>query len=104
MIFDPASLDKLAVQLGEVKVLSEILFDAKVNYLDSIRRESVSTNDNNAADYYPRKTVTTPLADMSPYELTFRCFSTELAQVLSHLASSPYGSLRKASALNPRER
>jgi hypothetical protein len=96
MIFDPGSLDKLALQLGEIKALCGILFEAKVNSLDGIRRESVSTNDQNMPDYLDRKTVSTPLADISPYEVTFRCFSGELAYVLSHLASSTNGWVIKA--------
>jgi hypothetical protein len=101
MIFDPTSLDKLALQLGEVKVLSEILFAAKINSLDSIRRESVSTNDNNPSDYLSEKTTSTALADLAPYELTFRCFSSELAFVLSHLASSPNGFIVKSINVEP---
>ena len=66
MNFDPASLDSLAVHLGEVKAISEILFDARVNWLDGIRREVISANDNNQADYLPMKTVSTPLADITP--------------------------------------
>jgi hypothetical protein len=92
MNFDPASLEPLAVHLGEIKALCDIFFDAKVNSLDSIRREVISVNnDNNPSDYLPDKTVSTPLADITPYEVTFRCFSAELAQVLGSFASSPYG-------------
>ena len=79
MIFDPGSLDKLAVQLGEIKALCDILFAARMNSLDNIQRETVSTNDNNAPDYLAQKTVSLPLADLAPYKVTFRCFSTELA-------------------------
>ncbi len=99
MIFDPSGLEKLAVQLGEVKVLSEILFGAKVNSLDSLRRESVSTNDNNPSDYISEKTTVGTLADFAPYELTFRCFSSELAYVLSHLAGSTHGFIVKSISI-----
>ncbi len=91
MIFDPASLDKLAVQLGEIKSLCEVLFGARVNSLDNIQRETVSTNDNNPPDYLSQKTISLPLADLAPYKVTFRCFSAELALVLGNLAGSPYG-------------
>lgn len=99
--FDPTSLDKLAVQLGEIKVISEILFDAKVNSLDSIRREVVSTDDKNQSDYLTQKTISTPLADLTPYEVKFRCFSTELAVVMSSLATSPYGFIVKTINVEP---
>lgn len=96
MIFDPTSLDKLAVQLGEIKALCSILFDAKVNSIDGLRRENVSTNDQNMPDYLDGKTVSTPLADIAPYEITFRCFSAELAFVMSRLASSTNGWIVKS--------
>ena len=101
MIFDPASLDKLAVQLGEIKALCEVLFGARVNSLDNIQRETVSTNDNNPPDYLSQKTISLPLADLAPYKVTFRCFSAELALVLGNLAASPYGFTVKTINVEP---
>lgn len=100
--FDPGSLDKMAVHLGEIKALSSILFDAKINSLESIRREIVSTNDTYAADYLTdQKTVSTPLADLTPYRVNFHCFSAELAAVLGKLAGSPNGFIVKAINVEP---
>jgi hypothetical protein len=101
MIFDPASLDKLAVQLGEIKALCDVLFAARINSLDNIQRETVSTNDNNPPDYLLQKTSSLPLADLAPYRVTFRCFSTELASVLGSLAASPYGFTVKTINVEP---
>ncbi len=101
MIFDPTSLDKLAVQLGEIKAICDILFAARVNSLDNVQRETVSTNDNNPSDYLSQKTVSTPLADLAPYRITFRCFSAELAVVLGNLASSADGLTVKAINVEP---
>jgi hypothetical protein len=101
MIFDPASLDKLAVQLGEIKALCDALFAARINSLDNIQRETVSTNDNNPPDYLLQKTMSLPLADLAPYRITFRCFSTELASVLGSLAASPYGFTVKTINVEP---
>lgn len=101
MVFDPASLDKLAVQLGEVKALCDVLFDAKINQLDYIRREAVSADDKNMSDYLTQKTVSMPLADLTPYELKFRCFSAELAVVMAHMASSHNGIIIKAINVEP---
>jgi len=102
MIFDPASLDKLAVHLGEIKALCTILFDAKINSLESIRREIASTNDTYAADYLTdQKTVSTPLADQTPYRVNFHCFSAELATVLGKLAGSPNGFIVKGINVEP---
>src|SRR5579884_611605 len=101
MIFDHSSLYKLAVQLGEIKAISEILFDARVNSLDYIRREMVSTDDKNQSDYLSQKTEITPLAELAPYEVKFRCFSAELAQVLGSFATSPNGFIVKTINVEP---
>jgi hypothetical protein len=91
--FAAGSTDRLAVQLGEIKAICDILFQAKVNYLDNIRRERVSADDQTGpvSDYLEKKSITNQLAVLTPYEVTFRCFGAELASVLSGFASSPYG-------------
>jgi hypothetical protein len=88
--FAPGSLNPLASHLGEVKALCEVLFAAKVNALDGIQREVVSDNDTAGpqSDYLTDKTRTTDLATTTPYMITFRCFSSDLADVMSKLASS----------------
>ncbi|MDB6125902.1 MAG: hypothetical protein JWQ71_4895 [Pedosphaera sp.] len=102
MVFESGSPDRLAVHLGEIKAIAEVLFDAKINSLDVVRREQVSVNDDkNPADYLSRKTVSTPLADITPYEFTFRCFSSELAGVLAGLANSPHGFIVKSINVDP---
>jgi hypothetical protein len=89
MVFDATNLNNMAVHLGEIKAICDILFSAKINYLIGIRREIISdTTDLNPPDYIADKTVSTPLADLTPYEVTFKSFSTELAEVLAGLASS----------------
>jgi hypothetical protein len=89
----PGSLVPLSVQLGEIKAICEVLFAAKVNSLDNLRRERVSDDDLKGpqTDYLSEKSVTNELAVLSPYELSFRCFSSELAAVLAGFASTPCG-------------
>jgi hypothetical protein len=89
----PSSLVPLSGQLGEVKAICEVLFAAKVNSLDNLRRERVSDDDLKGpqTDYLSEKSVTNELAVLSPYEVSFRCFSSELAAVLAGFASSPCG-------------
>ncbi len=90
--FAPGSTEPLSVQLGEVKAISDILFEAKINNLDYIRRERVSDDDLKGAqdDYVSEKSVTNELAVLTPYEISFRGFSAELAQVLAGFGKSPY--------------
>jgi hypothetical protein len=95
--FAANSLDRLAIQLGEVKLLCDALFSAKINSLDNLRRERVSPDDSSGpqTDYLTEKSITNELAVLTPYEVTFRCFSSELASVLSNIAAAPAGLLVK---------
>jgi hypothetical protein len=101
--FAPGNLGPLSVQLGEVKAICDVLFQARINALDGVRREPISTNDlaGPLTDYLDQKSVTNDLAVVSPYEVTFRCFSAELASVLGGFASSPYGIIVKTINVEP---
>jgi hypothetical protein len=103
--FAPGTLDHLAAQLGEVKVICEILNAAKINSLDSIRRERVPGSPDDltgpATDYIDQSSETNEWAILTPYEITFRSFSPELALVLSGFAQSPYGLIVKSMNVEP---
>jgi hypothetical protein len=92
------SLGALAAQFGEVRTIAEILYAAKVNSLDGIQRVRVSDDDANGpqADYFDDHSVTNNLVVLTPYQITFRSFSPEIAQVLAGLASSPHGFIVKS--------
>ena len=91
------------MQLGEVKNISEILFAARVNALDGIQRVRVSDDDTAGpqADYLEDVSVTNNLAVLTPYAITFRSFSPELAAVLAGFAASPNGMIVKAINIRP---
>ncbi len=97
------SLEPLAQQLGEVKTISEILFAARVNALDGIQRVRVSDDDTAGpqADYLDDHSVTNNLAVLTPYQITFRSFSTEIGVVLAGFASSPHGFIVKGINVQP---
>jgi hypothetical protein len=101
--FAAGSLDPLSVQLGEIKAICDVLYQAKINALDNIRRERVSPDDASGpqTDYLEIKSVTNELAVVTPYELTFRCFSSELASVLAGFAASPYALLVRTLNVEP---
>jgi hypothetical protein len=90
MQFASGSLDPLAVQLGEVKAISEIVFSARVNALDSIQRPRVSDDDVNGpqADYTDLVAVTNTFAVITPYVITFRSFTPEIANLICAFANS----------------
>jgi hypothetical protein len=101
--FAPGSLEPLAAQLGEVKAISEILFAARVNDLDSIQRVRVSDDDTAGlqSDYIDQRPITNDLAIITPYVVTFRCFTPELARVVSGFATSPNPFIVKSVTVQP---
>lgn len=104
IMFDQAGLQPLATQLGEVKAICDVLMAARVNALDAVRRPKVSTHDLEAqqtTDYITDSAVTNEIAVLAPYEVTFRGFSAELAEVLARFASSPHGLIVRAINVEP---
>ncbi len=101
--FAPGSVGPLAIQLGEVKVIADVLIAAKINSLDSLQRERVSADDASgpATDYLDQHSETNELAILTPYQITFRCFTPELALVVEGLAKSPHGILLKSLNVEP---
>ncbi len=99
IMFDRAGVAPLATQLGEVKAICDVLFAARVNAIDSIRREKVSVHDTEAqltTDYLDHATITNEIALLSPYEISFRGFSPEIAAVLAGFANASYGFVVRA--------
>ena len=104
VVFAAGSLRPLAVQLGEVKAISEILFAARINELLGIQRVRVSDDDvtqGSQMDYIDASPVTNDLAIMTPYVVTFRGFSPELAKVISGFANSPHPFIVKSVSVQP---
>lgn len=95
-------LGGLEARLAEVKTICELLFQAKISSFDYIHREMLE-GETNGQDYLPanQKTVDSPLAQTTPYEVSFRCFSGELASALGNLAASPHGLVVKAINVEP---
>jgi hypothetical protein len=92
--FSLQSMRTMAHQMAEIQQFCSILFEAKINRLESIQRaraEDDLASTASDADYVPEPMRTTPLGTVYPYRLTFRCFSSELAQVLDGFVKSPHG-------------
>jgi len=86
-----SGLTPLAAQLGEVKALVEVLFAARVNNLDGIQRVRVSEDDvagGLQSDYIDETPITNNLAIITPYVVTFQCFTPELARVIAGFANA----------------
>ena len=100
---DEPSLPLLAEQLGEVKAIAEVFFAVRVNSLDGIQRVRVSSEDigGSQADYIEDHSLTNNLAVLTPYQISFRSFSPEVADVLARLATSPNGFVVKSISVQP---
>jgi hypothetical protein len=95
-------LPQLAQQLGEVKTIAEVLFSARVNNLDRIQRVRVTEQDATAQeDYLDVRPITNNLAIITPYVVSFRCFTPELSRVISGFAKSSSGFIVKAVNVQP---
>ena len=92
LIFGKDNLRSLSAQLGEVKAICDIVFAARVNSLDGLRRERVTPEDSQGfSDYHDRSSATnSELAVLAPYDLTIQCFSAELGRLLAGFANAPY--------------
>jgi hypothetical protein len=103
LTFSPAGLEPLAAQLGEVKSICEILFAARINGLDGIQRVRMSDDDVGASqsDYIEERPITNDLAVITPYVLTFRCFTPELSRVVGGLAKAPNNYIVKTITVQP---
>lgn len=101
--FAAGSLEPLATELGEVKAIAETLFATRINMLDGIQRIRVSDDDLTGpqGDYIGEQSVTNDLAVLTPYVVTFRCFTPELAGVISAFATSTNAFLIKAINVQP---
>jgi hypothetical protein len=102
--FSPGSFPGIAIQLAEAKTICDVLFDAKINRLASLRRARLSTDDpQGSQDYVEFPIVTNDMtgAVLSPYQAEFHCFSSELAAALEGLYKSPHGLLVKALHVEP---
>ena len=98
--FSPTIFPRINIQLAEIKTISQILFDSKINRLVNVKRVRLSADDpQGTPDYLENRSETTndvTGAVLSPYQFEFHCFSSELAAAMEGLYKSPHGLLVKA--------
>lgn len=84
------NVEMLTHELMDVKDLCDILFSAKVSDIVGIKRVPASSEDNNQTDFMPsdKKATTNEFAIITPYELRFQGFSSELARVLDRFTAA----------------
>ena len=91
--FPTNSIPPLTTQLKEVKEICRILFDSKVHSLDTLKRVKAYPTEEaaGAEDYLRDKIVVTNAvgAVITPYQVAFKGFSSELTSVLEGFQTSP---------------
>ena len=103
MTFRTNTYDTIALQLSDVKMLLNILFDSKVNTLEGIRRSSLTQDDESGGpDYLFLKPQTNQFSIITPYEIQFRCFGSELENVVQSLVSASNCIVIKNINISPR--
>jgi hypothetical protein len=93
LTYPPGNIGPWMQQLEEIGAILDILYDAKINYLGSgatpgLQRVSVAADDIGAGDYLSTTSVTNQWGVVTPYKVTFRGFSAEIAAVLAGFARS----------------
>jgi hypothetical protein len=108
--YDPGSTEMLSKQLGEVKTICETLFAARVSALSSVQRERTADDMNlantggvgaGANDYCDSTSVTNENVVITPYQVTFDCFTPELGNVLASFANQQHTVIVKTLNLQP---
>ncbi len=102
--FAPGSFPALPEQLAEIKTLAGVIFAAKINRLENIKRMRVTVDDPaGSADYHDQITTTNDLTKTisNPYQVTFHSFSAELAAALEGFYKSQHGIIVKTVTVEP---
>jgi hypothetical protein len=105
--FAPGSIEPMARQLAEIQAMCKVLFEAEIVRLEAVQRARVSDDDGAAAttgtfsDIIPENIINSPFASISPYRVTFTCFSANLAQVVDGFVNSSHGFIIKTIEVAP---
>lgn len=79
-------IPSLVTYLSDVEAITRALFISKVNALDSLKRPSVPQDETlGSSDFLTEKPTTNEWVTSTPYEVSFRGFSPNLADVLKAL-------------------
>jgi hypothetical protein len=101
LTYPAASIGPWMQELEEIDAILAILYHAKINYLAGLQRVPVSTDDGGPGDCLAAATVTNQWGIVTPYKITFRGFSAELAAVMEGFARSSNCFIIQAIAVVP---
>jgi len=104
LTFAPGSFPTLPMQLAEIKAITEIIYEAKVNRITNIKRMRVTTDDpEGSPDYHKYSTQTNTYTQTvsNPYEFEIHGFSGDLGKVIEGLYKAKYGFVLKSLQVDP---
>ena len=85
-------IPELQVQLEDIKQISDVLFESKIQSLEVFQRRPVTQEDRKASmtpNYLnTRKAYTNSISVVRPYKVKFRCLSDGIAKTLSGFAKT----------------
>lgn len=79
------SLETLTYALMDIKSICDVLYSAKIHDLIALKRVSTSSDESGGDFLYDKRINTNDYTIVSPYEVTFQGFSSELARVMEGL-------------------
>jgi hypothetical protein len=85
--FPPDCIEPWTQEMEEMRSILNILYAAKINFLEQLRRPQVSPDDNGES-FTRFSPITNQNGVVTPYTVEFRAFSTEIANVLAGVAAS----------------
>lgn len=104
LTFAPGSFPTLPEQLAEIKAITDVVYDSKINRIANIKRMRVTTDDPaGSTDYHDFVTTTNTMTGTvsNPYEFTVHSFSAELGKLIEGLYKSKHGFILKSLEVEP---
>jgi hypothetical protein len=104
LTFAPGSFPTLPLQLAEIKAITDIVYEAKINRIANIKRMRVTTDDPaGSADYHEYSTHTNMMTQTasSAYQFEVHSFSGDLGKLIEGLYKSKHGFILKSLAVEP---
>jgi hypothetical protein len=111
MGYDAGSHEMLSKQLGEVKLICDTLFACRITALDSVQRERTADDASttyagggvSGNDYTDSISLTNGNVVITPYQVTFQCFTPELGRIISSFANQEHTVVVKTLNVQPAE-
>jgi hypothetical protein len=92
------------MQLAEIKAITDIIYESKINRITNIRRMRVTTDDpEGSTDYHQLRIQTNTFTQTisNPYQFEVHSFSGDLGKLIEGLYKSKHGFILKSLQVEP---